>query len=173
MASLIEMLDDGSRLRFSFDDMLRYAGPGSPAGVALAYQAMRLAFPRLDPDQPLQRREIAIDTAFRGPGARDGFELVTRGLTEGRYLVTPDLERPERGTTLEQFVWRFRYRDRADTMAIREGLVTDEFIALARTEGRTTAEEQHFTDLKRALAERLLAQRPEDVFDVDADLVAR
>ncbi len=165
--SPIDVIDEGTRLQFTFGDMLRYAGPGSPAGVAMAYQAMRLAFPILDSRPAIQRRQVSIETAFRGPGARDGFELVTRSLTEDRYLVTAELERPARGVTLEQFVWRFLYRDRACTFVVREGLVTDEFISLARQESRSTLDEQHFTALKGALADRLLASRCEDVFDLD------
>ena len=172
VTTAIEVIDDGALLRFSFDDMLRYSGPGSPAGVALAYQAMRLAFGRLAPDGAVQRRQVSVVTAFQGPGARDGFELVTRCLTEGRYTVTPALERPARGVTLEQFVFRLVYRDRACGLVVREGLVTDDFISLARQDGRSAEEEKRFSAMKRALADRLLASRCEDVFDVDTDPAA-
>jgi hypothetical protein len=164
----IEVVDRGTLLRFSFEDLLRYAGPGSPAGVAVAYQAMRLAFSLLEPGRPVERREVAIETAFRGPGARDGFELVTRSLTEDRYIVTSALECPERGWVLEQFVFRFLYRAVACTLMVRAGLVSEEFIALARQEDRTPDDERHFTALKQAHAERLLASRPDDVFDLSA-----
>ena len=55
-------------------------------------------------------REIAIRTAFRGPGARDAFEMVTRCVSEGRYTVDAALERPERGETLMRYVFVFGYR---------------------------------------------------------------
>ncbi len=164
----IEVVDDGARIQFRFDDMLRYAGPGSPAGVAMAYQAMRLSFSHLDGGHPpLRRRDIAIETAFRGPGARDGFELVTRSFTDGRYLVTADLEHPQRGNTLEQFVFRFLYHDQACTLLVREGMVSDEFIHFARLAGRSPDEERHFTALKHGHAEHLLASRPEDIFELE------
>jgi hypothetical protein len=163
---MVEVVDEGTPLQFSFAEMLRYSGPGSPAGVAVAYQAMRLAFALLDPDAALARRAITIETAFRGPGARDAFELVTRGLTEGRYVVTAALEHPERGTNLEQFVFRFAYRDRAVTLLLGEGRVSDEFITLARTENRSAEEERRFTAVKAAHAEALLAAAPDEVFEV-------
>jgi len=166
---VIEVVDEGVRLAFSFEEMLRYSGPGSPAGVALAFKAMELAFPMLDPDGPLERRRIVVETAFRGPGARDGFELVTRGLTEGRYLVDAALERPERGATLEQFVFRPRYGERTVTLLVREGQVTDEFVAMARKPDRTADDERHFTALKQAMTDRLMAGAAADVFDVEAD----
>jgi hypothetical protein len=71
----LHVADQGTQLSFFFLDLLRYAGPGSPASLAMAYQAMRLSFPLLDGGKSLVRREIGIETAYRGPGARDGFEL--------------------------------------------------------------------------------------------------
>jgi hypothetical protein len=163
----LEVVDEGTRLAFTFDEMLRYSGPGSPAGVAMAFKVMELAFPLLGPHGPLERRRIVVETAFRGPGARDGFELVTRGLTEGRYIVDEALERPERGVTLAQFVFRPRYGDTAITLLVREGQVTDEFVEMARKPDRTEADEAHFTALKQGMADRLMASAPEDIFEVE------
>jgi hypothetical protein len=163
---VLEVSDHGSLLPFSFADMLRYAGPGSPAGVAMAYQAMTTAFSHLDPETAPERREIRIETAFRGPGARDGFELVTRAVTEGRYLVTATLEHPERGVTLEQFVFRFLYRGRACTLLVREAMVSEEFVTMARKSDRTPEDERHFAELKQRHADRLLASAPGDIFEV-------
>ncbi|HVF13031.1 MAG TPA: hypothetical protein VM942_00460 [Acidimicrobiales bacterium] len=169
MTQRLEVFDEGVLLSFSFDEMLRYAGPGSPAGVALAFKAMELAFPLLVPAGPLDRRRVVVETAFRGPGARDGIELVTRALTDGRYLVDAALERPERGTTLEQFVFRPRYGDRSVTLLVREGQVTDEFVAMARKPDRTADDERHFTALKQGMADRVMAGPPADVFEVESE----
>ncbi len=165
----LQVLDGKLLIPFTFQEMLNYSGPGSPGGVAMAFKAMELAFSLLDPSGPLERREVVIHTAFRGPGARDGFELVTRGLTEGRYVVDAGLERPERGTTLEQFVFHFNYRGTGFTLLVKEGQVTDEFIALARSKDLTPADEQRFTALKQDLADRLMAGTAADVFDVEPD----
>ena len=132
---MIEVVDRGRPIEFSFDDMLRYHGGGSPGGVAHAFKVLERALPLLDPDGPCERREIAIETAFGGPGARDAFELVTRALTGERYRIDESLARPERGRTLERFVFRLKYRDRSVTLELREGFVTEEFIDLARTDG--------------------------------------
>lgn len=167
VTSPIDVVDEGTNLAFTFEEMLRYSGPGSPAGVALAYQAMRCGFPMLDPDGPIERREMRIDTPFRGPGARDGFELVTRSVTEGRYLIDLSLERPERGETLEAFVFRMTYRDRKVTLLVQEGLVTDEFVSLARKDDRSGEDERHLCELKRELSELLLAAAPAEVFDTE------
>ena len=162
----LRVSDQGTQLSFFFPDLLRYAGPGSPASLAMAYQAMRLSFSLLEGGKPLMRREIGIETAYRGPGARDGFELVTRAVTEGRYLVTPALERPERGVTLHKFVFRVAYNDQACTLLVRPGMVDDEFMAMARAHERSEEDEQRFAEMKAAHMSRLLATQPDEVFEV-------
>ena len=71
MTTSIEVVDRGRLVAFSVDDVMRYHGPGSPGGVAHAVKVLELALPLLDPDGPCERREIVVETAFGGPGARD------------------------------------------------------------------------------------------------------
>jgi len=51
-------------------------------------------------------------------------------------------------------------------VVLREGYVSEEFIALARKEERSAEEESHLTVLKQQLADRLLASPAADVYDV-------
>jgi hypothetical protein len=160
----IEVLEKGRVLSFSFADLMLYHGPGSPGGVAHAFKVMERAFPLLALDGPLERREIAVTTAFGGPGARDAFEMVTRAVTGERYVLDPRLARPERGRALERFVFRVEYRERSATLAIREGFVSDEFIGLARKE-RTPHEEALLDRLKLEMADRVMSSPAVDVYD--------
>jgi hypothetical protein len=160
----IEVLEKGRRLSFSFADLMLFHGPGSPGGVAHAFKVMERAFPLLDEDAPLERREIGVATAFGGPGARDGFEMVTRAVSGERYVIDRGLDRPERGSALERFVFRVDYRGRSVTLAIRDGFVTDEFIGLARKE-RSPAEEALLDRLKLEMAERVMSSPAVDVYD--------
>jgi hypothetical protein len=162
----LELLDHGMPIAFSFEDLMRYHGPGSPGGVAHAFKVLERALPLLDPSGAVERRDLLVDTAFRGPGARDAIELVTRAVTGGRYVVDPALARPERGRTLERFVFRLSYRGRAVTLLLREGFVTDEFIDLARTDPRTNEQERKLDVLKREMAERVMAAPAAGVYDV-------
>lgn len=163
--STIEVVDRGRRLAFSFEDILRYHGPTSPGGAAHAFKVLERALPLLDPNGPCERREIVVETAFAGPGARDAFELVTRAVTGDRYRIDPRLARPECGRALERFVFRLAYRDRCATLALREGFVTDEFIDLARTEQRSAAQERRLDALKLEMAERVMARPAAEVYD--------
>jgi hypothetical protein len=168
MTSTIDVLDRGRLLAFSFDDMLKYHGPGSPGGVAQAFKLLERGMALLGgPDGPPERREIHIRTAFGGPGARDAIELVTRAVTGERYVVDQSLARPERGRAMERFVFELSYRDRSATLLVREGIVPDEFIALARTQSRTAEQEERFAKLKLDMVEHVMSLPAEEVYDVE------
>jgi len=170
MTQSLVVEERGHPLSFTFDDVMRFHapldGPHSPGGVAVAFQAMRRAFPLLSPDGPPQRRSIVVRTAFRGPGARDGFEAVTRAVSDGRYVVDRSLVREDRGRLLEDFVFQVGIGGNTLTLVLREGFVTGEFIGLARTENHTPAQEQRLDTLKAQLAQQVMAASPAEVFDL-------
>ena len=160
----LAVVDKGVRLEFSFADLMRYHGPGSPGGVAHAYKVIERALPLLAPDGVPERREVSVRTAFGGPGARDAFELVLRAVTGDRYAVDPSLARPERGRAAERFVFVLAHRDRGVILAVRDGFVTDEFVDLARAEHRTPEQERRLTFLKAEMAERVMAAPADAVY---------
>jgi hypothetical protein len=172
MTETIAVAELGRIIIFSFDDMMRYHGPGSPAGVAVAFKAMQRAFDLLSPDAPPERRSIVVRTAFRGPGARDGFEAVTRAVTDGRYTVDRTLLRAGRGRLLEDFVFEvgigvgIGVGEASVTLLLRDGFVTEEFIDLARTDDRTDAEERRLDELKAQLAQRIMTTPAADVYEL-------
>ena len=153
-------------LSFSFDDLMRHHGPHSPGGVAHAFKVLERALPLLAGGRPPERREIAIRTAFAGPGARDGFELVTRAVSDGRYEVDPALALGDRGRARERFVFVLTYATTVVTLALREGFVTEEFVDLARGDGRTPEQDARLDVLKREMAEQVMAAPAGDVYEV-------
>ncbi|MEJ7894342.1 MAG: hypothetical protein WKF94_17055 [Solirubrobacteraceae bacterium] len=165
MTTDLAVSERGRRLAFTFEDLLRYHGPGSPGGVAMAFKVLERALPLLGAE--VERREIAIRTAFGGPGARDGFELVTRAVSDGRYDIDVGLARPDLGRARERFVFALDHRGRHVTVVLREGYVSDEFIDLARADPRTGEQEDRLTVLKAELAARVMAQPAAEVYDVD------
>jgi hypothetical protein len=156
----------GQLLEFSYTDMLCYAGPYSPAGVANAFKVMQRAFAALSPNQPPQRRSVVIRTAFQGPGARDGFEVVTRAVTDGRSTVDLPLARPDRGRLVQSFVFQIKIAGRVATLLLRKGFVAAEFVDLAGKSDRTPTEEARLAELKAELARQVLAAPAEDVYDL-------
>jgi hypothetical protein len=167
MPDTIELSQDGVVIAFTFADLMRFHGPGSPGGVAIAFKVLERALPLLGGGEPCERREIAIATAFGGPGARDGFEMATRAVTDERYVVDAGLRRPERGPALERFVFRLGYEGRELELTLREGFVTDEFTQLAFRSGRSAEQDARLEILKRELAERVMAAAAVDVIAVE------
>jgi hypothetical protein len=124
MAEAITLAERGREIRFTYDDMVRFHGHGSPGGVAHGFKMLQRALPLLDPAAP------------------------------------------QRGRTLERFVFRLAYRERTVTLAARAGSVPDELIALARVEQRTPAQEARLDVVKLATAEAALAMPASDVYEV-------
>jgi hypothetical protein len=166
MADAIIVQERGQTITFTFDDMMRYHGGHSPAGVAMAFKVMQRAFAVLSPDVAPRRRSISVHTAFRGPGARDGFEAVTRAVSDGRYIVDRALVRSDLGRLREDFVFVVGIGDRAAALSLRDGFVTDEFLDLARAENRTEQQERRLDELKTQLAQEVMATPADKVYDV-------
>jgi hypothetical protein len=168
LGSRIEVLDRGRRIAFRFDDLLKFHGHGSPGGVAHGFKVLERALPLLEPGGLCERREVEVETAFGGPGARDAFEMVTRAVGEDRFRLDPGLARPERGRALERFVFRLHYRGRRVTLAVRDGFVSEELIDLARKEHRTPEQELRLDELKLDMAARVMARPAEEVYDAES-----
>lgn len=165
-AATLSVLENGKPISFTFEDLMRYHGHGFPGGVAHAFTAMRVAFPALDGGNPVERREVTVRTAFRGPGGHDALEMVTRGRTEGRQHIVPELAEPQRGTTLQNYVWAFSYRGKVVTVHVAEGIVRDEFIALGKRPDRTAEEEARLEWLKQDMTVRILALPANEVYSL-------
>jgi hypothetical protein len=166
-APVLLVTDRALELDFSFADLLRYHGPHSPGGVAHAFKVMERAFGLLVANGRPERRELRITTAFGGPGARDGFELVTRAVTEARFTLDPALARPELGPG-EKFVFRFDYRERSVVLAVQPGFVSEAFVALAGQEERTPEEERRLDAMKLEMAERVMGRPAAAVYALAA-----
>jgi hypothetical protein len=160
----ITVSEAGTPLTFTFADLMRYHGPGFPGGVAHALKAMQAAFPLLSAT-PIERREIAVLTAFPGPGGRDAVEAVTRAVSGGRYGVDRALGgRDAISEPPGPYLWRFTWRGRTAEATIRPGHVRPEFIALGAKQGRSGEEEARLNLLKREMADRLLALPAAEVY---------
>jgi hypothetical protein len=166
MTEALTVEERGRTLTFTFDDMMRYHGVHSPAGVAMAFKVMQRAFAALSPDGSPPRREVVVRTAFRGPGARDGFEAVTRAVTDGRYTVDRSLVRSDLGRLREDFVFVVEVGGHTATLLLRDGFVSDEFVDLVRAENRSDEQEQRLDELKAQLAQRVMAASASQVYDI-------
>jgi hypothetical protein len=67
---------------------------------------------------------------------------------------------------MERFVFELTYREHTVTLIVREGIVPDEFIALARTDPRSDEQEARFSALKLAMVEHVMALPADEVYDL-------
>lgn len=157
--------DHGGSISISFDDLLKYHGRSSIAGVAHAYKAMERAFPLLSPGEPPERNDITVESGFPGGGARDAFEMVTRAITGDRYRLAPEpagVEAPE--APGGHFFFRLGYRGSVVLLVARPGLIPEEFLQLACREAPTPAEAVRAQQLKEEMAGRLLSLSADEVY---------
>ena len=165
MTTLV-VLDQAESISISFDDLLKYHGRSSIAGLAHAFKAMERAFPLLSPGGAPERYEITVESGFPGGGARDAFEMVTRAVTGERYRLASEpavAQAPE--APGGHFFFRLGYRDAVVDLVARAGIVTEEFLQLACREAPTPAEAARAQQLKEEMAERLLGLPADEVYD--------
>lgn len=89
--SVLTVAENNTPLTFTYDDFVKYHGFKSPCGLSQSFKVLELALPLLEDGKPVERRELKIVTAFTGPGAKDGFEMIARAVSGDRYLVDPKL----------------------------------------------------------------------------------
>lgn len=165
MTTLV-VVDHGGSISISFDDLLKYHGRSSIAGVAHAFKAMERAFPLLSPGEPPDRYDITVESGFPGGGARDAFEMVTRAVTGDRYRLASGpapAEAPE--APGGHFYFRLGYRGTVVDLVARAELVPEEFLQLACREAPTPAEADRARQLKDEMAERLMRLPAVEVYD--------
>lgn len=161
----ISYLENGEEFTVTCDELLKYHGPGYPGGVVHGLKVMQRAWPLLDEGRLPERREVRCVTAFGGPGGRDAIEFVTRGLTEGRYIVDKALGEGVEESPGGRYYFRFEYRGKAVEITIRPGHVRPEFIQLARKQDRTPEEEAALVKMKLEMSDRLIRMPSEELYD--------
>ena len=164
--SALVVCDQGWTISLTFDDLLKYHGRSSIAGVAHAFKAMERAFPVLSPGGPPERSDLTVESGFPGGGARDAFEMVTRAVTGDRYGLAVEARPGVPEAPGGHFFFRLGYRGTVVDLALRAGLVPDEFLDVACKEAPTPAEADRAQQLKEEMAERLMGLPPEEVYDL-------
>lgn len=161
----LTVAEQGKRLDFSFAEILKYHGPGFPGGVAHGFKAMEAGFARLNEGKPIERRELVVETAFPGPGARDAFEMVTRAVTGDRYRLDTSLgDDLVIAAAKGRYYFRFSYRGQSVELGLRPGIVVEEFIELGRIPDKSTDQAKRMTVLKQEMADRIMGLPAEDVY---------
>jgi hypothetical protein len=168
--TVLTVFEDGHKLEYSFNDLVKYHGPGYPGGITHAFKVMERCFPVLAPDGYLERRKIEIDTSFGGPGGRDSFEMVTRVVTRGAYNVDKSLGDPWKDDGFRSnYFFRLKYEDRSVSVIIKPGHLRDEFFSFPPPAEQTDNQKLQVAWLKQEMTDRLMALDARAIYDVLPD----
>lgn len=169
MKDWLKVRDRSDVLIIRFEDMVKYHGRLNIGGVALAFKVLEYAFAKLSPQEVPQRDKVAIFTAFPGSGAIDGFEMVTRAVTQDRFELDETFEAPGALPAVTgQFYFRITYRGKVLGLTPKRGLVPERFLELSRKHkaGQAAPDDTiEFQGMKEALADALMGLAAKDVFD--------
>lgn len=155
--------DDEGEIAFQREDLMRYSGSRGLIASGVVLRLMLQASKDLCPDKIPHRKKFYFKSAFPGDEVRDGIELVTRAVTDGRYIldttIAPDCaaKTPLGGG----MYFEVRYEDRAYAYALDPSIFTDEWRAevLKHQEGSETVEEHAaYLEYKYEILGKLLAR---------------
>ncbi|SFM32785.1 hypothetical protein [Pelosinus propionicus] len=173
MQQALTIKDGNDLLTIDYNDMLKYHGRQFIGGVALAYKLLDLALRELVPDEVPVRDRITVMLGVYGPGIIDGIEMVTRAMRRNALLVKPQLAADKLAPDAAdgqggKYYFEIAYDNDKLNITLKPGLLPNEFIKLAYKthDGTITEGEQlRLQHLKEEIAQFLLTQKPEDVFD--------
>lgn len=162
------VLSEGEPLTLTYEGAAAYHGHAALAMLALTYQGLRGALPRLSPEGPAPRSGLAVLSGHPGPGVRDAIEFVTRATTRGAYQVDRSLPEARLNPHLEiSYSFRITLGDRTVRAALRPGVLPDRFFELVGTppERHTPETRAEAAALKRSIAGRVLQEAPEALYE--------
>jgi hypothetical protein len=173
MGNKLKISDRETILEITYEDMIKYHGRYNIAGVALAFKVMELAFPRLAEGNIPAREEISFFSGIgsAGMGVIDGVEMVTRARTRGRLIADdaaakgkPAPDAPEGG----KYYFEVSYKSKKIGLALKEGLIPDEFMILSRKAFKSSIskeEARRLQAVKEQIAAAVMSNEAADIFD--------
>ena len=170
---ILSVKDDFGTYSITYEDAIKYHGRRYIAGVAVAFQAMNLAFSELSPNAPLERSSMRFFSGMKGIGVRDTAEMVARCVSEGRYFVsTESVENDSAPRTpgTGRFYFEVSCGTRMVRLRLKHGLVPDEFAPLALKDGAgtiTPEELKRLQEIKETIASHVTSHDPKEIFDYE------
>lgn len=164
-ASTLTVMAEEGPLPICFDAVQAYHGHGALAMLALTFQGLRGALPRLETEgAPVPREELSVVSGHPGPGVRDAFEFVTRAVTRGCYTVDRTLAEARYSRAADKsYSFHLRRGARSVQGVLRAGVLPPEFFDLLGNPA-VDAQRAH-AELRRQIARRVIAAEPESLFD--------
>jgi hypothetical protein len=131
MSDSVTVRDVQGDIRITLADMRKYHGQDFDNGLSMALKACQIAFAKLTGGTPPERRKIRLVLALSPPGILDGFEYITRALSDRRAVIDPACGRgPE--SYNGRYYFEVHYEGRKVALWLRDGIVPDGYTLLAK-----------------------------------------
>ncbi|MDU8944331.1 hypothetical protein [Ovoidimarina sediminis] len=171
MLPALVVTENDETLSFDFDDLVRYHGKRSICGLTVAYKVMEAAWDTAWTGTPPERDRLVVASGFPGPGARDGFEMVTRAVTRGAYEILSEVMAGPRVAEAAKGAYFFRLSDDRNIieLGLKPEVVPPEFVTRRRKLARgvaSAAEAAEFRALQLAFSDQLRAMSASDAINV-------
>lgn len=173
MKDILVIKDRDTLLQISYEDMIKYHGRLHIGGVAVAFKVLELGFTRLVPGGQIPVRgkfAFASGLGAAATGVLDGVEMVTRARSRGQMsadtALSPNINAPQTPNG-GKFYFELTYDGVKLGMALKEGLVPEEFITLSRQAMDRTLDSdgaRRLQEVKEELAATLMSKNAEDLF---------
>ena len=154
----------------TYEEMCKYHGKDFLGGVALAFKVMEMAGRYLWPGTVPLRSEIRLVLGLDPPGLIDGFEYLTRAITQHRVIIDPTLGKGPLSVG-GSYCFEVHYRGRKLALQLKQGALPAGFTALA---GKCLAgiaddeERRQWQAHKLNLGKTISTADPADLLDVEA-----
>lgn len=159
--------DVRGEITIRLDDIRKYHGQDFDNGLSMALKACQLAFARLTGGAPPDRRKIRLVLALSPPGILDGFEYITRAISDRRAVIDPYCgQGPE--SYNGRYYFEIHYEGRKVSLWLRDGIVPDGYTLLAKRGFLGLLDEADMAAWragKQRIAEAVMRLPAEDVFE--------
>lgn len=174
MKEFIAIKDRDMVLEISYEDMIKYHGRFHIGGVAIAYKALKLGFARLLKPGEIPRRDKVSFVSGLGEtatGVLDAVEMATRVRSRGKLSTDTELGKAVEAAIApngSKFYFELSYDGAKIGLALKEGLVPEEFIVLSK---RAIARELdaagavRLQEVKEAMAADIMSREAEELFN--------
>lgn len=167
MSDSFTVRDVQGEIRITLADMRKYHGQDFDNGLTMALKACQLAFGKLLGGGVPERRKIRLVLGLSPPGILDGFEYITRAITDRRAIVDPGAGRgPE--SYNGRYYFEIHYEGRKVALWLRDGIVPEGYTLLAKRGFLgllDPAEMEAWRQGKQRIAETVMRLPAAEVFD--------
>lgn len=170
----VTVRDSAGDIVITLDDLKKYHGQDFHNGLAMALKIMQLAIARLSGGTPPDRRKIRLVLGLSPPGVLDGFEYITRAITDRRVIIDPEAG-PGPQSYNGRYYFEVHYGGRKVAVSLKDGIVPDGYTLFAKRGflGLLDAKEMaEWSAGKARIAETVLRRPAAEVFDVSGPLPA-